>query len=148
MYASIFPGYFLHLVTFKLALRTCLAWELIPRHAHALECVDIRYNGTQSQHSEVGCSKIPQEVPALLSLPSNGLGSPVWIIMTGTTTQLRGYNRLISKIVPLTAASRSADLIPYMVVSTLTQSISRPPSHNYVHQLHSMSDVHQADDKV
>ena len=58
-----------------------------------------------------------QEVPALLSLPQNGLGSPVWIIMTGTTTALRGYNRLISKIVPLTAASRSADLIPYMVVS-------------------------------
>jgi hypothetical protein len=57
-----------------------------------------------------------QEVPALLSLPQNGLGSPVWIIMTGTTTQLRGYNRLISKIVPLTAASRSADLIPFMVV--------------------------------
>ncbi len=52
----------------------------------------------------------------LLSLPSTGLGMPVWIILTGTTTALRGYNRLIAKIVPLTAASRSADLIPFMVV--------------------------------
>lgn len=58
-------------------------------------------------------------MPALLSLPKDGLGSPVWIIMTGTTTALRGYNRLISRIVPLTAASRSADLIPYMVVRGL-----------------------------
>ena len=57
-----------------------------------------------------------QEVPVLLSLPPSNLGQPVWIILTGTTRSLRGYNRLIAKIVPLTAASRSADLIPYMVV--------------------------------
>ena len=55
----------------------------------------------------------------LLSLPSSSLGLPVWIIMTGTTQSLRGYNRLIAKIVPLTSASRSADLIPYMVVRPL-----------------------------
>ena len=62
----------------------------------------------------------------LLSLPSTGLGMPVWIILTGTTTALRGYNRLIAKIVPLTAASRSADLIPYMVVRG--SSLFRQPS--------------------
>ncbi|KAK9904880.1 hypothetical protein WJX75_004665 [Coccomyxa subellipsoidea] len=75
-------------------------------------------NLTIRNWAEVNLANFP-EVPALLSLPQNGLGSPVWIIMTGTTTQLRGYNRLISKIVPLTAASRSADLIPFMVADGL-----------------------------
>ena len=56
-----------------------------------------------------------QEVPTLLSLPQ-GPGSPIWLIMTGVTTGIQGYNRLISKIVPLTAAARSVDLIPFMVV--------------------------------
>ena len=56
-----------------------------------------------------------QEVPTLLSLPQ-GPGSPIWLIMTGATTGIQGYNRLISKVVPLTAAARSVDLIPYMVV--------------------------------
>ncbi len=58
-----------------------------------------------------------QEVPALLNLPQNQLGTPVWIIMTGTTTGAQGYNRFFSKIVPLTSAQRSVDLIPFMVVS-------------------------------
>ena len=56
-----------------------------------------------------------QEVPTLLSLPQ-GPGNPIWLIMTGVTTGIQGYNRLISKIVPLTAAARSVDLIPFMVV--------------------------------
>ena len=43
---------------------------------------------------------------------------PIWLIMTGITTGIQGYNRLISKIVPLTAAARSIDLIPFMVVSS------------------------------
>ena len=58
-----------------------------------------------------------QEVPALLSLPQGNIGMPIWLIMTGITTGIQGYNRLISKIVPLTAAARSIDLIPFMVVS-------------------------------
>ena len=53
--------------------------------------------------------------PRLLSLPQ-GPGNPIWLIMTGVTTGIQGYNRLISKIVPLTAAARSVDLIPFMVV--------------------------------
>ena len=53
----------------------------------------------------------------LLGVPSATLnGSAAWIIMTGTTLSVRGYNSLIAKIVPLTVASRSADLIPYMLV--------------------------------
>ena len=67
-----------------------------------------------------------QEVPTLLSLPQ-GPGSPIWLIMTGVTTGIQGYNRLISKIVPLTAAARSVDLIPFMVVNCL---IWLPPWRN------------------
>lgn len=63
------------------------------------------------------CRCALQEVPALLSLPQSALGTPVWIIMTGTTSGSKGYNRFFSKIVPLTSAQRSADLIPFMVVS-------------------------------
>ena len=64
-----------------------------------------------------GCA---QEVPVLLGVPSSTLnGSAAWIIMTGTTLSLHGYNSLIAKIVPLTAASRSADLIPYMLVRAM-----------------------------
>ena len=62
-------------------------------------------------------SLLLQEVPALLSLPQGNVGMPIWLIMTGITTGIQGYNRLISKIVPLTAAGRSIDLIPFMVVS-------------------------------
>ena len=60
-----------------------------------------------------------QEVPTLLSLPQGPVGSPIWLIMTGGTTGIQGYNRLISRIVPLTAAARSVDLIPFMVVISL-----------------------------
>ena len=58
-----------------------------------------------------------QEVPELLGLPSSALnGSAAWIIMTGTTLSVRGYNNLLDKVVPLANASRSANLIPYMQV--------------------------------
>lgn len=66
--------------------------------------------------SEGADAHAAQEVPALLSLPQGTVGSPIWLIMTGITTGIQGYNRLISKIVPLTAAARSIDLIPFMVV--------------------------------
>ena len=70
-----------------------------------------------------------QEVPALLSLPQGTVGNPIWLIMTGVTTGIQGYNRLISKIVPLTAAARSIDLIPFMVVRPLTRASPKgPPS--------------------
>ena len=68
-----------------------------------------------------------QEVPTLLSLPQ-GPGSPIWLIMTGVTTGIQGYNRLISKIVPLTAAARSVDLIPFMVVGCPIRLLTRVTS--------------------
>ena len=68
-----------------------------------------------------------QEVPALLSLPQGTVGNPIWLIMTGVTTGIQGYNRLISKIVPLTAAARSIDLIPFMVVRPLTRASPEGP---------------------
>ena len=68
-----------------------------------------------------------QEVPALLSLPQGTVGNPIWLIMTGVTTGIQGYNRLISKIVPLTAAARSVDLIPFMVVRPLTRGSPKGP---------------------
>ena len=58
-----------------------------------------------------------QEVPALLNLPSDQLGSPVWLIMTGTTIGIRGYNTFLAKIEPLTGKVHFADLVPFMVVS-------------------------------
>lgn len=69
-----------------------------------------------------------QEVPTLLSLPQGPVGSPIWLIMTGVTTGIQGYNRLISRIVPLTAAARSVDLIPFMVVISLAAALPIMPS--------------------
>ena len=69
-----------------------------------------------------------QEVPTLLSLPQGPVGSPIWLIMTGVTTGIQGYNRLISRIVPLTAAARSVDLIPFMVVISSAIALPIMPS--------------------
>ena len=94
----------------------------------------LRSSGTEEYSNAVDTCRIlnpthlcVQEVPALLSLPQGTVGNPIWLIMTGVTTGIQGYNRLISKIVPLTAAARSIDLIPFMVVRPLTRASPEGP---------------------
>ncbi|KAK9832694.1 hypothetical protein WJX81_001038 [Elliptochloris bilobata] len=59
------------------------------------------------------------DVLALVSVPPAELTQAIWIGMSGTTLGLRGYQELIANLVPLTAASRSKDLVPNMAAAGL-----------------------------